>query len=343
MIIFLLIWLLLVCRGIRIKKDIQFIPFSKENSLIIRGISAAEIMLGHIGLATGSFILYPNRKAGVLFVGIFLALSGYGLMYSREKNSDYMKGFLLKRLKSVLLPAYIVYFLFIVFKIIQTKQVLGIIDLINPKVFFLNTNWYIWEIIFLYIVFYVCSRFVKQMTNLILCISIVFIFTAYFIGLDNPWYGSTLCFVFGMWYYENQKWVEKKVVDHYITILLLGLLITGGSILSFILLGNGSIFGNPIARNIASTAFVCVIISALYKVSVGNKVSAWCGRHSYEIYLFHIMYINILKKYFLNNPLIYGISIVFATIVSSWIYKKVEKYLAHRIKLNKRYLDEGIS
>lgn len=52
------------------------------------------IMIGHIGLATGSIVLYPNRKAGILFVGIFFMLSGYGLIYSVDNKPEYLKHFL---------------------------------------------------------------------------------------------------------------------------------------------------------------------------------------------------------------------------------------------------------
>lgn len=64
-----------------------------NTSLSIRGLSAVEIMLGHIGIATGLLILYPNRKAGILFVGIFFLLSGYGLSKSLNENKDYLKHF----------------------------------------------------------------------------------------------------------------------------------------------------------------------------------------------------------------------------------------------------------
>lgn len=82
-----------------------------SNSHAIRGICAVEIMLGHIGIATDSLWLYPSRKAGVLFVGVFFTLSGYGLMKSLAQKKDYLKHFLRKRIGSTLLPAYIVYLL----------------------------------------------------------------------------------------------------------------------------------------------------------------------------------------------------------------------------------------
>ena len=89
MAIIILLWLALVFAGIKyieIAKD--SIAFSRDNSLALRGICSIEIMMGHLGIATNSAILYPNRKAGILFVGVFFALSGYGLMYSLQNKDN---------------------------------------------------------------------------------------------------------------------------------------------------------------------------------------------------------------------------------------------------------------
>lgn len=71
MAIILISWLILSLCGISINQNEQ-LPFSLKQTTALRGISAIEIMIGHIGLETGSIILFPNRKAGILFVGIFL-------------------------------------------------------------------------------------------------------------------------------------------------------------------------------------------------------------------------------------------------------------------------------
>lgn len=77
--------------------------------MALRGICAIEIMPGHIGIATESMVLYPNRKAGILFVGIFFALSGYGLMYSMKNKKDYLQTFWKRRIPKILVPAYVVF------------------------------------------------------------------------------------------------------------------------------------------------------------------------------------------------------------------------------------------
>ncbi len=108
MIIILLLWVLLILCGSERNKS-GSLPLEREQSVALRGICAIEIMIGHIGLATGSAVLYPNRKAGILFVGIFFMLSGYGIAYCAEHKPGYFKHFIGKKALKLILPAYVVY------------------------------------------------------------------------------------------------------------------------------------------------------------------------------------------------------------------------------------------
>lgn len=131
-------------------------------------------------------------------------LSGYGLAYSMENKKDYLKGFLKQRLVKILAPAYIVF-------VIQTLGLCLINDkyslveggqILDVKLFFNATNWYVWECIILYIIFYVSYKyFAKHAEKIIWAICIIFIITVFFLQIDNPWYGSTLCFPLGLFYY----------------------------------------------------------------------------------------------------------------------------------------------
>ncbi len=110
MAVIVILWLILIFVGIRyVNVSDDIIAFDKDSSLALRGICSIEIMLGHIGIAVDSAVLFPNCKAGILFVGVFFALSGYGLMYSMQHKENYLKKFLWNRFPQILLPAYIIY------------------------------------------------------------------------------------------------------------------------------------------------------------------------------------------------------------------------------------------
>ena len=91
-----LAWGLLCLLGI--DKNVDKNALSLQNTSALRGICAIEIMLGHIGISTRNIIQFPNKKAGILFVGLFLMISGYGLMFGLDNKKDYLKNFWPKRL-----------------------------------------------------------------------------------------------------------------------------------------------------------------------------------------------------------------------------------------------------
>lgn len=66
---------------------------------------------------------------------------------------------------------------------------------------------------------------------------------------------------------------------------------------AFLLLGNESIIGNPLARNIASLSFCMIVLTVLSKVKIGNQVSYCLGKCSYEIYLIHSFVLSLLWEH----------------------------------------------
>ena len=61
--------------------------------------------------------------------------------------------------------------------------------------------------------------------------------------------------------------------------------------------------GNLAARNMASLLFVVVLLTALYRFKLGNRVSLWLGKYSYEIFLFHPLFISFFRDWIANNLL----------------------------------------
>ena len=115
--IILVLFASLLFSGIHLRRDNEKDIFSIDSSQSLRGLSAIEITLGHIGIATQSIFLFPNRKAGILFVGIFFFLSGYGLIYSLKNKENYISNFFRKRFFKIFLPAYTVYMIALFIKL----------------------------------------------------------------------------------------------------------------------------------------------------------------------------------------------------------------------------------
>lgn len=323
MILFVLIWIIIVLYKASICDKCSN-PLSKENVLAVRGICAFEIMLGHLGVATESVFLYPNRKAGILFVGVFFVLSGYGLAYSVATNKDYIKTFIKNRIPKILVPAFVIYIIYILLQhIFNGGAKVSYIDALNPLAFFDATNWYVWELVGLYILFWICVRFdiLKKNYLLILAVSLVFVCVAYVCEIGKTWYGSTLCFWQGLMLFEAQEKFKRYFVSKhpFLNIVVLGVL-TCVSIALFYFLDEGSIVGNVIARNVASISFSYMIIIILYCAQIGNNVSKWLGKYSYEIFLFHPFFILLFRE-IVNNDIVFSLVVIFSSCLASYIYR----------------------
>lgn len=204
---------------------------------------------------------------------------------------------------------------------IINRDASNLIRVIDIKNFFLMTNWYVWELLMLYIVFYMSIRFnnnLKKVSIIISCFSIIFVSIAYILKFENPWYGSTLCFVLGIFYYLYRKqFIEIFVLRNpAIKFASCCLIMTVAIGLFFVQRG---IIGLLVSRNIASVFFVILLLSCLHRISVGNNVSAWLGKSSYQIFLFHPLFINTLRPW-IRNDVIYSFLVMGVTILASYVY-----------------------
>lgn len=333
MIVVLIFWLALILIGASRNKKIES-PIGSDQSLALRGICAIEIMIGHIGLATGSVLLYPNRKAGILFVGIFFMLSGYGVAYSLENKPNYLQHFLVKRFLRLLLPAYLAYVMYklVCWLILQNPEASAIIDL---GTFLRTLNWYVWEQLFFYIVFWCAYKIIPKYKEVIIGVmSISLIIVAFTTKMDNPWYGSTMCFLLGMCYYKFEKRdieiaEKRKGICFWISS---GVLIL--SMLAFFTLGNESVWGNPVARNVASMCFCMMTLIALSKIEIGNALSRACGKCSYEIFLIHPFVMGVLESVLESSKLLFAVLTIVITLITAYFLNILSNRMLFLTKIN---------
>lgn len=337
MILILFAWVAMLFSGMKYNNIKECTAFTKKNTVALKGICSIEIMLGHIGLATESIILFPNRKAGILFVGVFLLLSGYGLMYSIANKENYLKEFRRNRFGKILVPAYVIFLINVLTGSIIDRNLSNLINAVNPMIFFKQTNWYIWELLVMYMIFYVCAKIDKSLLKsqyLLLGLSLVFICAAFGLGMDNPWYGSTLCFWLGIFYYNKKEKFINFSAKYIFLKTIIGSMSLAFSIWCFFI--RGGIVGNLIARNCASMIFAILVIIWLHKFSIGNVVSTWLGKYSYEVFLFHPMLINVLRPW-IKNDVFYAVLILLGTILAAFLYRKCANLLQNMLIKSKNY------
>lgn len=329
----LIIWLNLVLYGVH-KSDKLQTALDRKNTISLRGISAIEIMLGHIGLSTGNFILYPNKKAGILFVGIFFMLSGYGLTSSFYSKTNYLKSFFRKRLSNILCPVLIVYIsATAIYHVIWPEC--DIWERIDFYSFLQKTNWYVWELLLLYVLFYICFKLNEKYALLLLTMaSLMIILAAYELHLSNPWYGSTMCFPLGiLYYYISQGKLKNLFPGRFFFLYFFTLVISTGTFFY----GGNTFLANVLGRNIASLSFCIIIILFLDKYRIGNIFTIHLGYYSYEIFLIHPNIISFFRKINLSNDYLFSALVIIVTLVASIILKHFENNLRNIFK--KKFLE----
>lgn len=332
-----LLWIILILVNIKILKIPRANGFTREQSQALRGISAIEIMLGHIAMYGNTAALFVFRKSGILFVGIFFALSGYGLAYSIKEKKEYLKGFVLKKTLALLIPAYIAYIIGLAGLSFQySYRVFD--ELGKPWIFFSRVNWFIWELLALYVLTYVCAKIgaLRKTHFFIFIASAIFVIIAFIMGLDNPWYGSTFCFWLGIIYYEFRKdffsrLIDKKVVIHTIVVGVIFAL----SVAGFMFLGDASFIGNVLGRNLASTSLVLILMMTLPYIQIENKISRWLGNISFEIYLLHVPVVTLcqflIKDLFFSTIVSILVTVCLAYVFMS-IRQMIQKFISKIIK-----------
>ena len=319
-IIFPLLWIVMIAAGMKFnKKPSADAPLSKDQTLALRGICAIEILLGHLSIYTGSTVLYPLRKADIMFVGLFFLMSGYGTALSNDKKKDYLRGFVGKKLVRLFVPAYMAFVVNNIQLYINFRNNQFFRELLEPEFFIDSINWFIFELMALYLITYVCMKIgsLKKTHIIIWIAALIFLVSACIYKLDDPWYGCTLCYPLGITYYVHKEkfdeivFRKKPIFAGLVIVMLLGIFTV-----SYILLNEEFVIAGIIARNLASLCFCLLVMLVLTYFTFVNRISRWLGDCSFEIYLYHIPVIGIAVHYIENEWLCCLVSIVGSIILA---------------------------
>lgn len=293
---------------------------------MLRGIFALEIIVGHV-IRFERTPLYLLGKVMIISVAFFLFVSGWGITISYHTKKNYLDGFLGKKCGYLFILAVITY----AFRWVVTYFILhtNMIDKNLLYDFIQKTNWYIWELILFYAIFWVVYKYIKRGRVLtimgITSALIVFFFKQ---NMLQGYYSSGLAFplgiLFGEHYEKMAKWLNswKGVV---VTVLL-SLLGT-----SSLLLDENSLLGMVFLRNIMCIAALFVLFYILSNISFSNRALNWCSGISTELYLFQFVWLNVygalLKDWKIKLGLVV-ISTLGTAIVMHWVLKPVKKFFA---------------
>ena len=304
---------------------------------------------------------------GILAVAFFFFSSGFGLLKRWMTDENYIKGFMRRRIFTVLVPFFICNYIYLTDALlnnIASRMHFGFGEVICSffGIFLINNEmWFAVEIMILYIAFrLVFAKVKKPLTGIIIMTFVVLAMMT--IGLFSGhsdtgvmsywfkgewWYNTLLMFPLGMLYAYKEECINKVIKRAFIAMLL------GSSVLFFILdhihknLISRSIYwteyansANPILdkllglgeETLLEIVFLILVITIMSRVKIGNPVIKFFGKISLEIIMLN--YLLIEKLYFLYT--MYGIGVYLASVTAGTIVLASIVYLVKNIVLERR-------
>ena len=351
-------------------------PLSLDRSKAIQGFAAVAIIVHHLAqeLAENAGAIGFFTELGVLFVGIFFFFSGYGLYTSLKTKENYLKGFLKKRLVTILVPFYMCILVFTAAACIcgtrfTPLQLLGVLSgwsLINPHM------WYIVEIAILYLAFYVIYRLIKNRTaaTVVMGIFVIAMMAGSLMlahGKDMSasgwfqgewWYNSSFLFVIGIIVSKHSEGLRRIARKAYIIWLLVlaALLVLLGPQTVYMLRRYSywseipgetrAILDKLRCLSVQLPWIICFVLFLLLimmRVRFGNTVLKFLGSISLELYLIHNLFLKGLHDgtiFNVRSPGMYCILTILMAIGFATVISGVDKYLIALINGKKKVSGE---
>ena len=310
---------------------------SLKTTNALRGIFALVVTFHHV--SKGTISIYPYSEfvdMGYLAVAFFFFVSGYGLQKKHITDPSYQNKFLLKRLPPVLLlPILMLSFYFVAALVngdsLTVKDILLSVFDNHPVV---SGSWYVINISIFYVVFYLFMKLFKQHHFAMVVGAVVFYvvwaFSCFRLSHGLWWYSATHLLAVGMFWavYEKQILAVLKKCYYFVALLFW---VTFLIVFSF----RNQIITLPIPfilsliRIVTAVIFVIGIWLFTMKFQIGNRVLAFLGKISYEIFLSHCFFHIFFKSEAVNieNDILYMAAVLVSTIVSSVLLNKVTSAL----------------
>ena len=303
---------------------------------VLQGITALGIVLHHLAQKSCApwhprqFVVHgldPFVPMGYLFVGVFLFCSGLGLYKSFRSKPDYLNGFFRRRVLPVILAFYLSEFIYTAVRLAMGERMdfLTVLWYLSGLHMANFNAWYVIVIPFFYLAFWLSFRFCRHEGTAIFW---VFLFTLGYTVLgaciDHQndwwmrgewWYNSILMFPLGMVFGKHEEPLTRMAKKGYWIWLLLSfaavfLLFRLSEWLISNRWGYYGEWGDPlkIPHRLMSAGIqwlVCISYTAfcfllMMKIRFGNRVLAWLGTVTLDLYLMHGIFVELFGYSFLD-------------------------------------------
>ena len=263
----------------------------------LRGIMALEIVIGHVVRYENSYLM-PFGKFMLIGVGFFFFVSGWGLCKSYYEKPHYLNTFLKTRfvyLAGVAFIALIVIFIIDMLSPVKTDFSSYSLEIkVIIQSIFVRTNWYIRELLLLYLVFYFVYKYIKKYRlEVLLGIVIIIAVGLYGLGYVRCWYASILSFPLGCLFYNNYTRIVTSLKSKLGMLSVWCLGIIGFSSIFF---DNDHFLSAFITNNALCICVVALLVLFSNVFDAENPVKKFLNKYATELFLFQFIFLAIAEK-----------------------------------------------
>lgn len=333
MAIYILIILIIVMFGIKVRNDDSEEILNYIDTTTINGICVLFIFISH---STQYWRLSDNWLDSIYqhiqnihnqwVVVPFLAFSGYGVMYSFLHKENYILTYPRKRILRTLLNFDLAVVLYLIVELIigehySLETVLGSFIGVTSVG---NSNWYIFAIL----IMYTCSYFTVRVTNKsYLRIIMLFVEAGIYwiimetLGFGERFYSTIMCYPAG----AAIAFYKDKITNTFKDKRYFSL-----SALTFLILITYKLRFNPIVMNLSSIILIGCIVWFLCFFKIRSVVLYFFGKHAFSIFILQRIPGILLNAFITNESISKYIWIIvdfLITILIALIYDALLKKL----------------
>lgn len=358
--------------GVKVRPADDTSFFDRVSTKEIQGLLAVFIIFHQTVIVfinesylTGLMGLYGY--SGILAVAFFFFCSGYGLIRRRMTDESYLKGFMKRRIFTVLVPYFICNYIYLTSAIIDnihTGDHFTILEVVMAffGLFLVNNQmWFAVEIMILYIIFRIVFARVKKVGTGILIMTgavLVMITIGLLAGHSEKammtywfqgewWYNTILMFPLGMFYAYKKDVIDRVFKKAFVSVLI------GSSVLFLIMnfvhmiLIDYSIYWREYMdddmeffdkilglsqETFFEIFFLILVITVMSKLRFDNPVLRFLGKISLETIMLNYLVID--KLMFLNER--YGILVYLPAVLLGTVACASVVYMIKNFVLEKR-------
>ena len=289
----------------------------------LRGVLCILILFHHTSLLVGSGLSVGIlKRVGAYVVGVFYALSGYGLTASWKKNG--LHGFWRKRLCGTILPYLILSAAALLIRLLlgETLSLREILlSFVNGKPL-IRYSWFILTILVYYFLFWAAALLAKKDPAFLIALSgfltFFFVFALKKLGYEEYWYNAAWCFPLGMLWQHRQQSIAAVFRRHPWCYLAL----SGVIALWWIAIAEHFFLFGYIARLCATVAVCIFVLLLMFKLQSTNPVLRFLGGISMEVYLVHGLVVTVLECFVVpdEQPALFIPILFFTSILLAWLF-----------------------